>query len=316
MDNKKRIIIMLSTLIVIVLSIITTGCTSDKSKIKLLNQKDILKYVKRNYGTAIIEDKNITDDSAKYTLSDKEYNFKYNCTSYKKEICIAASCSGNYERKTSCDFEENYKKYIVDKLNLNNIVEIYSNPNLDKILLSLHYASEADAKNDINNVIKKIKSIDKRNYFVDYNIEIYDTNEQEIDKEFGVYNIKTGEYTSVYDKNIEQMTYSFAVVVHGTTNDKSGIRYLYYKRVQYKDVEGLKMEWLHDKSIKADDWTVAYYFDYKGTTYFIIPDIVFIENEDGIDRNHYSEQFTNYWFNRLCFNGISTFFNYSFNNKC
>ena len=303
MENKKRIIKGISTLIVIMFSIITTGCTSDKSKIKLLSQKEILKYVKRNYGTAIIEDENRTDDSAEYTLLDKEYNFKYTCTSYKKEICIDASCSGNYERKTSCDFEENYKKYIEQKLNLNNIVEIYSSSNLDKVLLSLHYSNEDEAKNDIKNVINKIKSIDKRNYFVDYNIKIYDTNEKEIGKEIGVYNIKTGKYISMYDENIEQMTYSFAVVVHGTTNDKSGIKFLYYKKVQYKDVEGLKMEWLHDKSIKDDDWTVAYYFDYKGTTYFIIPDIVFIEYEDGIDRNHYSEKYTNYWLNRFATNG-------------
>ena len=303
MENKKRIIKGISTLIVIMFSIIITGCTSDKSKIKLLSQKDILKYVKRNYGTAIIEDENRTDDSVEYALLDKEYNFKYTCTSYKEEICIAASCSGNYERKTSCDFEENYRKYIERKLHLNNIVEIYSSPNLDKVLLSLHYLNEDAAKNDIKNVINKIKSIDKRNYFVDYNIDIYDTNKREIGKEIGTYNIKTGKYTSTYDKNVEQMTYYFAAVVNGSTNDKSGIRYLYYKKLQYKDVEGLKMEWLHDKSIKDDDWTVAYYFDYKGTTYFIIPDIVFIENEDGIDGNHYSEEYTNYWVNRFATNG-------------
>lgn len=110
-------------------------------------------------------------------------------------------------------------------------MEIYSSSNLDKILLSLHYLNEDASKNDIKKVINKIKKIDKRNYFVDYNIEIYDTNEQEIGKGIGVYNIKTGKYTSMYDKNVEQMTYAFAAVVNGSINDKSGIRYLYYKKV-------------------------------------------------------------------------------------
>ena len=285
-------------IIFLILVLIITGCRTDKSKIKLLNKKEILNYVKYNYGIAHIQGINKSVDSIDYSLLDDEYNFIYTCTSYKKEVCVAASCSGYYERELSCDFEEKYQKYIIQKINLNNIVEIYSNPNLDKVLLSLHYSNEDAAKKDIKNVINKIKKIDKRNYFGDYNIEIYDTNEQEIGKEIGIYSIKTGKYTSMYDKNIEQMTYAFAVVVHGTTNNKSGIKFLYYKKVQYKDVEGLKMEWLHDKSIKEDDWTVAYYFDYKGTTYFIIPDIVFIENEDGIDGNHYSEEYTNYWFNK------------------
>ena len=298
MKNKKRIVKIFSIFIMLMAIITITGCTSDKSKVKLLNQKEILKHAKKYYGKAIVKEENRTDDSVTYTLEDKEYGFAYTCTSYKDEICIAASCSGYYVSSLTCNFEENYGKYIIQNLNLNNIVKIYSSPNLDKIFLSLHYPDEDSAKNDIKKIIDQIKSIDKRKFFIDYNIKIYNTNQQEIGKEIGLFNIKTGKYTNVYDRDIEQMTFEFAGVVNGTANDKSGIKFLYYKKVQYKDVEGLKMEWLNDKSIKEDDWTVEYYFDYRGKTYFIIPDIVFIVDEDGVDRNYYSEKYTNYWFNK------------------
>ena len=157
----------LSVFVLLFFIVIITGCTSDKSKIKLLNSRQMIRYVNKNYGKAIIQNESRTKDSVNYTLKDSEYSFIYDCVNYKKEICVGASCSGYYTSEINCDFEEKYNEYIVQTLNMSNIVEIYSHPNLDKILLSLHYLNENDAKKDIKKVTKAIKGIDKRKYFID-----------------------------------------------------------------------------------------------------------------------------------------------------
>ena len=90
--------------------------------------------------------------------------------------------------------------------------------------------------------------------------------------------------------------YHFSVEVNHNSSDHTGITYLYCERVQYKDVERLQMEWLHDKDAAPEDWTVAYYFDYKGNTYFMLDDIVFIRDAEGIEGDHLSDYYTSYWF--------------------
>ena len=89
---------------------------------------------------------------------------------------------------------------------------------------------EKSAINDKKRVIEKIKKVDKRKFFLNYNIKIYDDEENYL----GIYNIKTGKYINKYEEKIDKMTYSFAVIVHKTTSDLSGIKYLYYKKILYK----------------------------------------------------------------------------------
>ena len=92
------------------------------------------------------------------------------------------------------------------------------------------------------------------------------------------------------------LTRHFAVEVNRNSGDLSGITYLYYEAVQFKDVDRLQMEWLHDQDASPEDWTYCYYFDYKGNTYFILDDIVFIEDAPDIRGNHYSDYYTSFWF--------------------
>lgn len=280
-------------IILLMLVLVTTGCSTDESKIKVSSKDEILKYAKNKYGNANLKKGNCKD-CGMYTLLDKEYNFEYTCRSEIDDFCIDASCLGIYSKRDTCNFDEKYSEYIIKKLNLKNSMDIYSYSSTAKVLLELKYSSEKAAKKDIKNIIRKIKKIDKRKYFIDYNVKVYDSNE----KELGMYNIKNGKYINVYEENIEIMTSNFAFEVNGDRSDESGIKYLYYKKIQYKDVEGLKMEWLSDKTIKEDDWTVEYYFSYNGSIYFIIPDIVTVKSneEDGIYKNHSDDEYTNYWF--------------------
>ena len=273
-----------------ILSIILVGCTTDKSKIKLATSKDVLKYVKKNYGEATITNEIVGTENASYVLEDKKDKFTYECHDYIQQFCIDATCSGFYSHKLQCDFEKEYRKYIIEKLDLKNIIDSYS-PN-SNLLLKLHYPDEKSAINDKKRVIEKIKKVDKRKFFLNYNIKIYDDEENYL----GIYNIKTGKYINKYEEKIDQMTYSFAVIVHKTTSDLSGIKYLYYKKIQYKDVERLKMEWLSNSSLKEDDWTAAYYFKYEGRVYFILPDEVYFKEAEGFEGDYHSGKYNSYWF--------------------
>ena len=61
-------------------------------------------------------------------------------------------------------------------------------------------------------------------------------------------------------------------------------------------MERLNLEWLDGDGQTPDDWTTAYYFDYNGETYFMLDDLVFIKDAEGIEGNHYSSNYTSYWF--------------------
>lgn len=55
-----------------------------------------------------------------------------------------------------------------------------------KELFSLKYLNEEITKNDITSVVSKVQKIDKRNYYKEYDIYIYDLNNNYL----GSYNIQ------------------------------------------------------------------------------------------------------------------------------
>lgn len=275
------------------LSLITVlwgcSCSSDKEKVKLKSEEGIVKYASNIYGKANYVSKETRENSIKYTLEDKEYKFKYTCTSYKANVCIDATCSNIYYEETDCDFDENYRGYIMDRLNLDNE---YSNIYIGgSRIFALSYSSEEEALQNVNKVAKELKKIDGRNYFKDYGISIYDNNGQYL----GVYDIKSDKYLNKYEEQVSSMTASFAAEVNRNSSDLTGIKYLYYKRVKYKDVEKLQMEWLYKKDVTEDDYTTAYYFKYNGEEYFMLDDKVFIDYSV-FNRYISDEYYTSYWF--------------------
>lgn len=289
MKLRKSFSFLFLTIIVIVA---VTGCESNPEDVKLKSSFDIKLYANMHFGNAKLINKNNEHNSITYTLKDNQYHFTYTCTSYASGIGIDGTNFG-YNENTSCDFDLNYQKYILDKLNLNNIYNTLIIQYTDnyQILFSVKYNNEEEILKNKDKLIKSIKRIDKRKYFKNYRIEVYN------DKEcLGSIGIKDSEFIKNDDQNIKNMTYSFAVAVHNTTNDTSGIKFLYYKREQYKNIEKLNMKWLYDKQISEDDWITVYYFEYEGKTYFIIDKQAHVENEDGFKRNYYDGDYTSYWF--------------------
>ena len=285
----KKILSLLSLIIMI---IAIAGCESNPEDVKLKSSNDIKKYVNKNYGKAKLINTQKEENSITDTLEDNQYQFTYTCNSYASGINIDGSNFG-YNENTSCDFDSNYQKYILDKLNLNNIytTQMYSLSDDYKIIFSVKYDNEDEIVKNKDELVQSIKNIDKRKYFINYRIKVYN------DKEYlGSIGIKDSKFINVDDENIKQMTYEFAVAVHNTTNDTNGIKYLYHKKEQYKNIEKLNMEWLYNKNVNEDDWVTLYYFEYEGKIYFIINEQVYINNEDGFKKNYYNGNYTSYWF--------------------
>ena len=121
MRKKKILLYLLFTLVVLYLG----GCSAKKENVKLKNQKEIIQYASNKYGEVIYISKETNDDLIKYSLQDKEYKFNYECTSSIEQFCIDGSCAETYFETTTCNFDVNYKKFILDTLNLDNIYEDY-----------------------------------------------------------------------------------------------------------------------------------------------------------------------------------------------
>ena len=239
-------------------------------------------------------EKDDVNNSLTYTMQDVEYGFQYTITSYACEFGLDGSDSGLYYEETSDTFTKQYQRYIIDQIDGDVIADdtISYNRGGRETLFSIRCASEETVQEVAGSIIQDIKKLDRRKYFQDFYLGVCDRNGDYL----GSCDINTGTFTSRYEEFAEQMLYHFAVEVHGSTNNLSGITYLYYERVQYKDVERLNVEWLDGDGQTPDDWTTAYYFDYNGQTYFMLDDIVFIKDAEGIQGNHYSSNYTSYWF--------------------
>lgn len=272
------------------------GCASDKDDTELKSANEICNYAAKEFGKASIVavEKDDATHSVTYTLQDDELGFQYLITSYADEIVFDAANTGFFTELSYNDFEEKYQNYLLSQLDLNNICSRTITPNrAGKFMLFSVSCQAAEAiKPDISAIICKIKEIDTRGYFGEYCIGVYDEDECYL----GSFAISNGEFTDCYEEYIEQMTYKFAVETNQNSGDLNGITYLYFERLQYKNVERLKLEWLYRENATPDDWTTAYYFDYNNETYFMLDDIVYIDDEEEIVGNHYGKNYTSYWF--------------------
>lgn len=271
-----------------------TGCKTKKEEVKLKSKAEIEQYASKKYGKANCISKNVNTDFIKYTLQDEEYNFKYECSSSITNLCIDSSCSNIFHETTKCDFDNAYKKYIQKTIKLDNIYKgFYKNySDGQKIIFALNYESEEIAQNSISTIAKKVIQLDTRKYLSDYYIAIYDNNNTYL----GIYNITTNKYINRYDAAVDKMTQAFATEVNHNNNNLNGIKYLYYKRIQYKDVENLQIQWLNKDNVTEEDWTTAYYFEYNNNIYFMLDDKVFIEDKNIFNRYIADKYYTSYWF--------------------
>lgn len=276
------------------------GCADSADGVKLKSERDVIRYAAKNFGKATVvkSEENTQSNRITYTMKDKEHGFQYEIASTATEFGLLGSHSGKYFETTTDTFRENYYDFIISQFDSQQIL-------LEKGLLEGKYVmlfgilceSEDTAEKEGKKFVKKVNKIDKRGYFADGCIGIYNSDQEFI----GICSLEdatleTGSAAAMYDFEIQQMMYKFAVVVHKTTNDLSGITYLYSKEIQYKDVERLNMEWLCRDDKTLEDWTTIYYFDYNGTEYFMLNDRVTIINEPGFQGTHYSQLYTSYWF--------------------
>lgn len=286
---------LVSTFIVL-LMISMMGCTDDRQTVKLQSEEEVLRYAASSFGAAKIvgTEKNDEKNSVTYTMQDTEYGFQYTITSYASEFSLDGSKTDLYFEESDDNFAKEYHRYIMSQISESDILDDTMSYNRAGrgTLLTIRSAGEKNPQEDAQKVIDLVKKVDGRKYFKDYCIAICDDNGYYL----GSCDIENGTFTNRYEEYAEQMTYRFAVEVHGTTNDLSGIAYLHYEQVQYKDVERLNLEWLDGDGQTPDDWTTAYYFDYNGETYFMLDDLVFIKDAEGIEGNHYSSNYTSYWF--------------------
>ncbi len=289
----KRLQICLLSLL---LMISAAGCTHNRHTVKLMSEKEALRYAASSFGAAniVATEKGDVNNSVTYTMQDAEYGFHYTITSYACEFSLDGSDSDIYYAETDDTFTKQYQRYIIDQIDGNAIADDTMSYNRAgrETLFTIRCASEETVQEDAGSLIQDVKKLDRRKFFEDFYLEVCDRNGDYL----GSCDIKTGTFTSRYEEYAEQMMYHFAVEVHGSTSDLSGITYLYYERVQYKDVERLNVEWLDGDGQTPDDWTTAYYFDYNGQTYFMLDDIVFIKEAEGIQGSHYSSNYTSYWF--------------------
>lgn len=288
---RKFLMFVLSVLFVFSM----VGCTSDINNVKLKSEREILSYAAKHFGKAKIVDveKNDETKSVIYELQDRELGFYYTMKSRAIEVEIDATKTGLFMEGSTNNFKENYQNYIMEQLDIENIrctndISRSGQP----MLFSISCETEKAAKLDISPVLDEIKKIDRRGYFDEYCIGVYDEDEYYL----GSYAINSGEFTNRYEEYAGQMTILFALETKKNGGNLDDITYLYYEQLQYKDVEGLKLEWITRKNVTSDDWTTVYYFDYNGETYFMLDDRVRIDNELGMVHDYFDENYTNYWF--------------------
>lgn len=288
----KRI---LAWITVLLLTVCMAGCAESEQGVDLKTEREVKRYAANHFGKATVVNTEKSEDANRitYTMQDKEHGFQYEIVCYACEFGLLDSRTGMFYEETSDDFQENYHDYIISQFDPQEILSVMRfDTDHDVMLFAITCQSQDTAEEEARDYIKKVKKIDKRGYFADGCIGIYDKNGEFL----GSCSLEDGTFTDLYERDVEQMTYRFAVEVNHTTNDLSGITYLYYKRVQYKDVERLNIDWLCYDGKTPEDWTTAYYFDYNGTEYFMLPDYVTIIDEPGIEGTHYAEYYTSYWF--------------------
>lgn len=291
------------TLLLVAAALCLAGCERNPDDVELMTEADVLEFVASSYGDASIVDISQSDETAgdddryvTYTLQDGEYGFEYTLTSSVRETVIDASRTGYYSEDTDCDFMDRYQEYIVGEL---DDLDFYSTSLYGNITdpglfgIRVHGEGTSDAVSQGSDAAARVREIDGRGYFAAGHIDLYEGSDY-----LGSCAVSDGSFTNRYDEQIEQMTRSFAVEVNMDSSDLTGITYLRWERMQYKDVERLQLEWLMDDDVSGDDWVTAYYFDYEGTEYFMLDARVHIEDgeTDVLATPQFDADYTSYWF--------------------
>lgn len=286
--NKK-----IKLLCLMMVLLLMSGCVSSKEKVKLKNETDIVDYATSKYGKAEYVSHNVTDDFIKYTLRDSEYKFDYECISKVKQVCMDATCTDMYTETTSCNFDESYKKYIIDSLKLQNeypgFTQNYGCKSL--CLFALNYENAEENEKNIEDISIRFKQLDKRNYFANQNIAIYDNDNNYL----GIYRMDSNKYINRYEEAINTITSAFAYEVNSDNGDLTGISYVRYERKKYQDIEDFELIWLNDDTISSQDLVTVYYFKYNNEEYFMLDEKVFINDKTVFGRTIADKYYTNYW---------------------
>ena len=287
--NKK-----IKLLYLMMVALLMSGCVSSKEGVALKNETDMVDYATLKYGKAEYVSHDVTDNFIKYTLRDSEYKFNYECISKVEQVCVDGTCTGKYKETTLCNFDEFYKKYIIDSLKLKNQYTDFAQNYGCKTscLFALNYENAEENEKNIGDVSAQFKQLDKRNYYADQNIAIYDNDNNYL----GIYRIDSNKYINRYDEAINTITSAFAYEVNSNDSDLTGITYVRYERKKYQDIEKFDMIWLNNDMKSSQDLVTVYYFEYNNEEYFMLDEKVFINDKTVFGRVISDKYYTNYWY--------------------
>lgn len=176
-------------LFTIVLMFLLTACEP-------ASKSEIMRYASREYGRAEFIDKEVVDDDKViYHLRDKAYGFEYSITSRMMNIGLDGAVLGKSEHKESDFFIEYYifiTEHLRDKLdeleetyNVEIIADskTYSSVSYDyHIFAEIHYKdSDTQTAQTLSKKVNDLyKACDKRQFWQECKVDVYDQNEERI----------------------------------------------------------------------------------------------------------------------------------------
>jgi len=94
---------------------------------------------------------------------------------------------------------------------------------------------------------------------------------------------------------VDSIIHLFVTEVNKNSGNLDEIKYLYYKRIQYKDVENYKWNGCIKKcNSRRLDYCILFWI--YGKTYFMLDGKVVITNENVFNRYITDKYYINYWF--------------------
>lgn len=181
-------------LLLILVLLCLCGCSLKKENVKLFSDEEAVKYAEKAFGKCqLVSSDRSQNDSVKFTFVDEQYKFNYIVTSEIEEVKFLKTF---YHSRESSDFDEVYYNYILNNLS-SDIFRIQNEKSVkivkrEKVYLKNMYTYDKNLfdiysdnddldkmKEASSELIESIKKIDTRNYYKNYFIYLYSSNQED-----------------------------------------------------------------------------------------------------------------------------------------
>ena len=163
-------------LFVLIITIIISccGCSLSKESVNLASKSEILRYAKKNFGSATVESVEKTDSKIKYTLKDNTYEFEYFITSTVSGVGMDGTSFWYKETKVT-DYDFQFFNYIVSSTEVQELMQD-AQISMENCRI---YTTENTNLHNLKSIIIQIGEVihryDKKNVFENEIIFIEDT---------------------------------------------------------------------------------------------------------------------------------------------